>query len=166
MITDQKRLILEELGFEYEHLRRSLKEADKKIGLLEAQASESEVLHANLLVEIEMARKVALISSSQLGPLESRHNQLKLERTNVIVELKLVEADLDTAKLRITVLEEEVVKSRSLVDALKEKWERSQERFWSLWKSCKAFKKSSTRFLHQLSQVTLVRDRAWTRGFF
>lgn len=54
-----------------EHLRHSLEEADKKIELLEAQASESEVLHSDLLTEVGKAKEIASIATSQLRDLET-----------------------------------------------------------------------------------------------
>lgn len=58
--------ILEETASEYEHLRHSLEEANKRIEQLEAWASESEVLHGDILATFDEAREVALISTSQL----------------------------------------------------------------------------------------------------
>lgn len=64
LIADQMWSIMEAKASEYEHLCHSLEEANRKIELLEAQASMSEVLHADLLVEIEKAKEVTSIATS------------------------------------------------------------------------------------------------------
>jgi hypothetical protein len=73
-----------------------------------------------------------LIAISQLRALEARQDQLRIGHATAMCDLKLVEADQKTTKLRIAMLEKEVAKSRSLADSFKEKWENSQEKIQNL----------------------------------
>lgn len=58
MAAYQSRPILEEKASVYDHLHQSLEEGDKRIELMEAQALESEVLHDDLLIEVDKTRKL------------------------------------------------------------------------------------------------------------
>lgn len=64
--------------------------------------------------------------------MEAGQNRLRCGSTTTKNDMALVKVDLETAKLKIAVLEEKAMKSRGLTNAFKSKWEKSQEGLRSL----------------------------------
>jgi hypothetical protein len=64
LMASQGQQVVEDKASKYDFLRHFLEEANKRLKLLEVKVFESEVLHSDLLVEVDKAKGIALATNS------------------------------------------------------------------------------------------------------
>ncbi|GLT53682.1 hypothetical protein SLA2020_269390 [Shorea laevis] len=88
-MAGQGQQVVEDKTSKYDFLRHFLEEANKRLKLLEAKVSESEVLRSDLLAEVDKAKGIASATNSQLEELKVGRSRLKRELSNAMANLKL-----------------------------------------------------------------------------
>lgn len=166
---------------EYDDLRSSLEDLDRKIQTLESTISDKEATlveieasNAILVVEVERARegeKSLIVCSNELKALVEKKQRDEAfcwghERSMILTKLTTVEGFHDVFKDKIRALEMDLSSASGTITLLRNKLARSEEKLKQAWDAYQIYKSKAKEYLSLLSCVFHVRNRAWIQAIF